>query len=272
MKRVIYIYGGPGVGELAGQLVPTAVTRALAESPTLGADADAGSVQRLPRIEVRRIGPTEVIQGEWRADAMLFIMPGGADRPYQQALTGRGNEQLRAFVVEGGSYLGLCAGGYYGASRVVFDPGLPSAVVEDRELGFFPGVARGPAYGYGTYDPASSAGAHAAPLKLAQGGRATVYYNGGAIFDGSSSSAAVEQLAWYEDLPGTPAAVVECFVGKGRAILSGVHPEYRERDLPNDVAPAVRMALGDRAHEHVWLMLLARCGVPVPTGDLHVAA
>jgi glutamine amidotransferase-like uncharacterized protein len=46
----------------------------------------------------------------------------------------------------GGSYLGLCAGAYYGSSRVVFEPGTPLEVIGDRELAFFPGIARGAAY------------------------------------------------------------------------------------------------------------------------------
>lgn len=50
------------------------------------------------------------------------------------------------FVHSGGSYLGLCAGAYFGCSRVVFEPGTPLEVVGDRELAFFPGIARGAAF------------------------------------------------------------------------------------------------------------------------------
>lgn len=46
---------------------------------------------------------------------------------------------------EGGSYLGLCAGAYYAASQVQFEPGSALQVVGDRELGFFRGIARGAA-------------------------------------------------------------------------------------------------------------------------------
>jgi glutamine amidotransferase-like uncharacterized protein len=47
------------------------------------------------------------------------------------------------FVEGGGSYLGLCAGAYYGCSRVEFETGGAMEVVGARELAFFPGVARG---------------------------------------------------------------------------------------------------------------------------------
>ena len=55
------------------------------------------------------------------------------------------------YVKSGGSYLGLCAGAYYGCARVVFEPGTPLEVVGGRELQFFPGTARGAAFpGQGT--------------------------------------------------------------------------------------------------------------------------
>ena len=39
--------------------------------------------------------------------------------------------------------MGLCAGGYFGAREVQFEMGTPLQVHGQRDLGFFPGVARG---------------------------------------------------------------------------------------------------------------------------------
>lgn len=50
------------------------------------------------------------------------------------------------YVEGGGSYLGLCAGAYYGCSSVEFEPGSSMEVSGDRELAFFPGAAIGAAY------------------------------------------------------------------------------------------------------------------------------
>ena len=36
----------------------------------------------------------------------------------------------------------------------------------------------------------------------------------------------VEVLGHYDDIPGKPAAIILCKVGKGKAVLSGVHFEY----------------------------------------------
>lgn len=50
---------------------------------------------------------------------------------------------LAEFVEAGGSYLGFCAGAYFAASRVEFEVGTSMEVTGERQLAFFPGVARG---------------------------------------------------------------------------------------------------------------------------------
>ncbi|GIL70073.1 hypothetical protein Vretifemale_911 [Volvox reticuliferus] len=99
-----------------------------------------------PGVEARLLGTSEMLEGSWRSRCLLFVMPGGADLPYCKHLNGHGNSLLRGYVAGGGSYLGICAGAYYACRRVEFDPGGSLEVVGDRELGFFPGTARGPAY------------------------------------------------------------------------------------------------------------------------------
>ncbi|EFJ50700.1 hypothetical protein VOLCADRAFT_88490 [Volvox carteri f. nagariensis] len=93
-------------------------------------------------------------------------MPGGADLPYCKHLNGHGNRLLRDYVAGGGSYLGICAGAYYACRRVEFEVGGPLEVVGDRELCFFPGAARGPAYP--GFDYLSERGAQAAPIRFRQ--------------------------------------------------------------------------------------------------------
>ena len=138
-------------------------------------------------------------------------MPGGADLPYCADLNGRGNELIRQFVEEGGgSYLGLCAGGYYGCSRVEFEPDSEKLrVAGDRELGFFPGVALGavvPGFRYET--EAGAAATRLAWRRRRRSGREQEewsecldYCNGGPVFvlrsGGGSSSGG--QTAAAED-------------------------------------------------------------------------
>lgn len=160
----------------------------------------------------------------------ILIMPGGRDKPYHAYLKGTPNQKIRKFVEEGGTYFGICAGAYYGCSRVEFDKGFPLEVCEDRELCFFKGSAIGPAYGKGTFEYGSEKGSRLAKLGMNEK-EFYAYYNGGPYFDGDFTN--IKVLARYLDLPGEPAAIIECAVGKGKAILSGVHLESQPVLLSN---------------------------------------
>lgn len=190
----------------------------------------------------KRITAASIIEGGLKK-VSLFIMPGGRDRPYHAALKGIGNAQIRAFVENGGTYLGICAGAYYGCKRVEFDRGYPLEVCEERELAFFPGTAVGPAYGKGTFAYDSEKGARVAKIGTANGTFHS-YYNGGCFFEGDYSH--VRILARYLDLPGTPPAIIECSIGKGKAILSGVHLETLCHRPENSSADQVEMEMKDR--------------------------
>lgn len=170
-------------------------------------------------------------------------MPGGADLGYCRVLNGEGNARIDQYVRRGGSYLGLCAGGYYGSARCEFEIGdKKMQVVGNRELGFFPGTCRGCAFKGFMYH--SEAGTRASLLDVdgkAFGVGVEVtgfrsYYNGGGVFVDAAKmrDRGVEVLASYVeemDVEGGSggkenAAVVYCKVGDGGAILTGPHPEY----------------------------------------------
>ncbi len=199
-----------------------------------------GAVWQGPPI-AQPISPEEILQGNLKNFSTL-IMPGGhGDRFYHASLKGAGNTQICSFVRNGGTYLGICAGAYYGCSRVEFDEGYPLEVCEDRELKFFQGTAIGPAFGKGTFEYNSEKGARIVKLS-AEGGVFHAYYNGGCSFIGDFSN--VRILSRYLDLPHHPPAIIECPFGKGRAILSGVHLELS--DFPkNSSSNQVKMEMKD---------------------------
>lgn len=68
---------------------------------------------------------------------VALIIPGGADLPYCERLNGAGNRAIREFVENGGLYVGICAGAYYGCREIAFI-GADYDVFGARELGFFP--------------------------------------------------------------------------------------------------------------------------------------
>lgn len=119
-------------------------------------------------------------------------------------------------------------------------------VVGGRELGFFPGICRGGAFGGFRYH--SEDGARAAEVEVVKGAFDTgegglgeelpdgfrCYYNGGGVFVDADkfgeTTSKVQVLARYTEeiaVEGgeTKAAMVYCKVGEGAAILTGPHPE-----------------------------------------------
>ena len=185
----------------------------------------------LSKWNVSSISAKEIINSNWENETKLLIIPGGRDVPFHEALMGKGNAKIRSFVENGGSFLGICAGGYYGCKSVEFDIGMPLEVVGKRELAFFPGTGRGPAYGPGTYQYDSESGAQATNLSDSfYENSFKTYFNGGCYFAEAEKYQQIKTLSRYLDIPGTPSAIIECPIGKGKAILSGVHFEIGTTD------------------------------------------
>ena len=194
-----------------------------------------------PNYAVIPIEEHTLLKEPWAPSCALLIIPGGADLGYCRVLNGPGNRLISQYVRNGGRYLGLCAGGYYGSKRCEFEVGDKHLeVVGARELAFFPGTCRGTAFKGFKY--ASEMGAkaakfspnlHALPDSENLKQSFHCYYNGGGVFVDAEQMAGVgiEILASYDgdiDLGADSgrAAIVYCKVGKGAAILTGPHPEY----------------------------------------------
>ena len=217
----ILIYSGPGVGP-----------KSLANTVTMIKQLTGSNYTILT------VGPETIIDQAWINNTALLIMPGGADKPYLEKLAGQGNANIRNYVNNGGKFLGICAGAYYSADRIEFAKGDKDLeVVGDRELKFFPGLITGPTYaGFDYRGTNANNGARAAKLywqdtkSLNITDKFTVFYNGGGSFIAADKYSNVTVLALYGiELRNTlkaEAAIVECVVGKGKAILTGVHFEW----------------------------------------------
>ncbi len=160
----------------------------------------------------------------WEQDAFLIAFPGGRDVPYHEKLSGEGCQKIRSFVEKGGRYLGICAGAYFGCHSFVFEKDSDIEVIAERELGFYPGSAFGPALGSGTFCYESEKGSEAALIDWEQK-KIHIYYNGGCAFQEVESHPNVQTLAHYSSLENNPPAVVLCSLGTGKALLSGIHIE-----------------------------------------------
>lgn len=216
----VYIYAGAGTAKRSLKQTETTLRSLLNDN-----------------YEVSYIFPEQLIADYWETQTALLVIPAGADIPYAQALDGAGNQKIRSFVEQGGAYLGLCAGGYYAGAFVDFAKGTALEVQGERELAFFPGTVRGPFLA--PYDYASESSARAAQifwqdaLEFEKNTLFTLYYNGGGYFVDAQTKDQVTVLASY-DSEGLYPAIIECQVGSGIAILSGVHFEHDPNLLDAD--------------------------------------
>ncbi|KAI7888897.1 biotin-protein ligase [Mucor mucedo] len=180
--------------------------------------------------DVMKVDAATLKTEPWEETCSLLVIPGGRDQPYCEDLNGRGNQKIRRYVSEGGHYLGFCAGGYYASKEIEFEKGHgTSEIIGSRELAFFPGVCRGtmfPGFIYNSEKGARSVGI------VSNNKTIKTYYNGGGYFANAKSAENVKVICTYQDsgLCGDqedePAAGIKCQVGKGSALLFGVHPEY----------------------------------------------
>lgn len=174
------------------------------------------------------LNASEVREKSWRKTSKLLIIPGGADVFYLSQLQKQGIEAIRFYVEEGGCYLGLCAGGYFGASVIEFSKNTSLEIKEKRDLNFFKGIARGPflsPYVYGSHKGAAIAFLESKEFK---GKIFPAYYNGGCYFVDAENKKHTKVLYTYreESTAKKKAAIILCCPKEGKAILSGVHPEY----------------------------------------------
>lgn len=208
MDRKIVIYKDEGVSEFG----PECLMRFFAGHTVQIADAQS------------------LIDGAILKGADLFIMPGGADLPYCRKLNGIGNANIRTFVENGGTYLGICAGAYYGCSALEFHKGRKDEISGPRELSLTDAIAYGSLSDLAPYYDLTLTTANAAKIVTNDRNEHTVFYHGGPAFRLPEDSGTTI-LARYAGIHGRPPAIIENRVGKGRALLLGVHLEMNADNL-----------------------------------------
>ncbi|KAI5815222.1 biotin-protein ligase [Pyronema omphalodes] len=241
------------------------------------------SLRRLlsPHFAVSTVTADVIIKEPWMSTCALLVIPGGADVPYTRALNGEGNRRISQYVRTGGSYLGFCAGGYYGSKQVEFEAdNLKLAVIGSRELAFFPGTCRGGAFKgfeYASENGARASKIHVKKTETEEAYTFHSYYNGGGVFVDAAKfqTRGVEILATYEDpldVDGGDgnAAVVYCKYGDGAAILTGPHPEFAGQRLHKanggpEYGPVVDAIIADEEPRNLFLRsLLTKLNLKVP--------
>lgn len=205
-----------------------------------GAGVYGESVTKLMRLfgyvsgpwKITEIGEKEVDPDRWSPVETLFILPGGKAGEYDMHL-GVQVKKLRKFVEEGGLFFSVCGGSYFASKQTIYQLSTQECLEKTRELGFFKGVAQGPLIPSHSDDISFHHGAIQVRWKDTKR-KASVLISGGGAFIPTEESKGYEVLVSYDD-PRIPekfsAAVVKCYVGKGRAILSNLHLGYHASDI-----------------------------------------
>ena len=259
--RTFFVYDDYGCSAFCTRQLVEMLTRLYGSEST----AATTTPTKVVRIDGKRIQQGELNNNNeddvGHDDERMLCLGGGFDLGYLSSLGERGIDEIRRFVASGGNYVGICAGAYFAAEHVRFDSSGPLRVVGARHLRFFAGVACGPVNKRYKYGDASDEEAMAVGVRLAtdtfDGHDDELFYtymNGGCHFvpstddnDNDSDRNDFSILATY-DFDKTSAtrldecfsahaggggqiAMVECRVGKGRCLLSGVHYEIDAHGL-----------------------------------------
>jgi biotin---protein ligase len=186
---------------------------------SLGAEALVKQLQK-KFTTVKMVDSAYLTSTAWEKTTAVLAMGGGTCGAWEEALGEAGVAKIHRYVMEGGKYLGFCAGAYFASSHSSFQ------AREKKRLYFlFEGRAVGPLWETENHLAPESAKAVVVSWKMGEEMRVgKLYYQGGCYFDLPKDNSSVEVLGMYEEI-GKPAAIL-CRVGKGTAILCGPHPEF----------------------------------------------
>lgn len=214
------------------------------------------------RVDFKFVTAAEVRDGRaFHGAPHVFIMPGifGERCYYADHLGFEGNERIRQFVREGGTYKGYCAGAYYALQNVNYIPlqGETRRRGADTNLALLNADGIGPV---GTYCQPTTAprdafptGLHRVdpvPVELTDTNKVVqMAYGFGPAFRIAAGSD-IRITGRYAGIKGKPPAIIEGRYGRGQVILYGTLPQFSYDCIgTRNVQPEVRH-LRDMLYEH----------------------
>ncbi len=193
-----------------------------------------------PEMELHLVDAKGVQSGELEGMDLL-VMPGGSSHWEYRSLGSNGVERLRSYLLGGGRYLGVCAG-----CALVMDEKTRARLIPWKWSG---AVSR-------TLFPTIQVNAKgAAALGLKAGPRTVRYHGGPFMWPSTNVFAGVKTESWATfdaeaSMKGRlkvkmygAAAIVGGTYGKGKIVVSTVHPEY-SKDTMDFVFGAVKYLTG----------------------------
>lgn len=186
----------------------------------------AEAVEKTPGFEVTLVTAEDIRAGKLK-DFRVLIQPGGSGGGQAKALGEEGRAKVKAFVKDGGGYIGICAGAYLASRSYDWSLHILDAEVVDRAH-----------WARGTGDVELKFSPKGTDFFAAKKDKVTVYYGQGPLLAPGKDDAIpdYEELATYETeifskggakpgvMKGTTAAARGTF-GSGRVFCWSPHPE-----------------------------------------------
>lgn len=178
----------------------------------------------------------------------LLVMPGGESKHYSSQLGQKGKQKLHDFVTKGGKYLGICAGAAAGLQEVDWFDELTGEKIDTRTthkhfapFGFLSATARGPVHDL-VKDTMQQTQSYLSLVKLelclpnSKKMDTPAVYMAGPSFEGIEyivkNDKSVSILGQINNGKGVSMpAIIAKEEGKGRIILSSIHPEISGDNL-----------------------------------------
>ncbi len=183
--------------------------------------------KHLPKYVIKKTDATSIIHlNHLNENVKALVFPDGHSRHFREKLRGKGNALIRDFVKKGGTFYGSCGGAYYACKEVIFEGDDLKVDNATDNLELFDGKAIGSIAELtkmkynGTKDSANAVTINYDDKK------ANIYYNGGPYFEGKN----MKVHGTFQDFKDKP-AVISGKYGKGKYILSAVHPEITSEEL-----------------------------------------
>jgi biotin--protein ligase len=194
-------------------------------------------------------------------DTKILAFGGQSVTQFKEALGQEGLQNIQSYVQNGGHYLGICAGGYFGADHIDFTGQNDDGTLYTKNangLGFFNGLAQGSITDIA--EPFSGKTNSSAVITIStvqdQIKYKTLYW-GGPEFIPDQTKQNIRILSHFKAANSRKLIMgVQCPVGDkgGRATLLGYHPEVSQANikqwiLPNEHVAKHSQALYDNIHE-----------------------
>jgi glutamine amidotransferase-like uncharacterized protein len=233
MKK-IFIYNDFGISELSLNELNKCMTTIFKHEKTVSIEFINGSEIQSGKLMNQKTKPSSI----------LLCLGGGFDIGYLKSLDIQGCNEIIKFINAGGNYLGICAGAYFATDLIEFDLEGPLEVKGNRLLKFFNGKAVGPInrnfeYGNDRNALAIKVDINKDYLSSEDNKEFYVYLNGGCFFVSYSNNESNDfkcigkyDIRQKNENTNTimncldQYAILECTIGKGKCLLSGVHFEF----------------------------------------------